>query len=142
MKQLFLLLAIASCGQVLEEVKAVDGDRGPQGETGKNGLDGADGSDGKDGKDGSNIAQVTTISFSNTSDCKEIINESGLVVYGNKASSNTDAVRIYLNSSCNGNEETLSYSSNETMMIGNNLLIISGRNNGNPQPLTITRVKL
>jgi hypothetical protein len=63
-------------------------------------------------------------------------------VYGNKASSTTDAVRIYFNSSCTGNNETLSYNSNETMMIGNNLIIISGRNNGNPQPLTITRVKL
>jgi hypothetical protein len=137
MKYLLLAFALTSCGHVLEEVETVQGERGPQGESGSNGVDGDDGSDGSNA-----VAQVTTVSFTNTTTCKEVINESGLVVFGNKASSNTDSVRIYFNSSCTGNNETLSYSGNETIVVGRNLIIISGRNNANPQPLTITRVKL
>ena len=147
-----MLFMLAACGQEIDHVDLVQGpkgDTGTQGERGLDGTNGVDGTDGVDGVDGTNgtngidaVSQVTTVSFTNTTACKEIINESGLVVFGNKASNNTDTVRIYFSSNCTGNSESLSYTSNETMMIGRNLIIISGRNNGNPQPLVITRVKL
>jgi hypothetical protein len=171
MKKLLLTLTLlTACGEEIQIIQGPKGDTGAQGERGldgangvdgtdgvdgingvdgKDGVDNANGKDGVDGKDGINgtngsdaVAQVTTVSFTNTTSCKEIINESGLVVFGKKSSSNSDTVSLYFNSSCTGNNEALSYSSNETLFIGRNLIVITGRNSGNPQPLAVSRVKL
>lgn len=154
MKYLLLVLLLTACGEEIQTIQGPKGDTGAQGMAGRDGLDGADGLDGKDGadgidgtngvdgKDGSDAAaQVTSVNFVDTTECKAIIDESGLKVYGQKSSISSNTVVVYFNSACAGQNEQLSPTSNETMYIGTSLLVLTGLNTG-PQPLTVVRIKL